>query len=128
MDLYATVCETSGAAVPNGIDAVSFLPTLLGKPQADAKRDYYYTLREGGPQFGGKSIEAVRRGPWKLLQDRPFSPLELYNLDSDPGESKNVVDQNPAVARELSAALQSQFLRAGQVSWQPPEPNGPQAD
>lgn len=125
MDLYATVCEASGASPPKGIDGVSFLPALLGQPQAQATRDYYYTLREGGPQFGGKSIEAVRRGPWKLLQDRPFSPLELYNLDADPGETNNVIDKNPAVVRDLSAALQARFLRSGEEPWQAPESSGP---
>jgi arylsulfatase A-like enzyme len=43
--------------------------------------------REGGPQYGGRSCEAIIRGDWKLMQNDPFSPMELYNLKADPPHS-----------------------------------------
>lgn len=62
---------------------------------ADMKDDYYthrpplrnetfFSRREGGLQYGGKMIEAVISGDWKLLQDSPFAPWELFHLKQDP--------------------------------------------
>jgi arylsulfatase A-like enzyme len=122
MDLFPTALEAAGLPIPTNIDGVSFLPTLLGATQPAAKRDFYFVRREGGPAYGGKTIEALQRGDWKLLQDSPFAPLELYNLRDDPGETTNLADKRKDVVRELDAALRAQMQRAGAVPWQAPGP------
>jgi len=121
MDIYPTLTEAAGAKNPADIDALSFLPTLLGKDQGAEKRDLYFVRREGGATYGGKTIEAIRRGPWKLLQDSPYAPLELYNLDEDPLEKNNLAEKNKKIFNELSADLRKQIQRAGSVPWEPPE-------
>jgi hypothetical protein len=40
--------------------------------------------------YGGKIIEALISGDWKLAQDSPFAPLELYNLALDPAEQNEL--------------------------------------
>jgi len=122
MDIFATVLEAAGVVpgLATDIDGVSFLPTLKGDPQTDASRDLYFVRREGGPQYGGKTIEALLRGDWKLIQDSPFQPLELYNVKSDPGEKINLVSREPKIFQELSAALRRQIQQAGKVPWQQP--------
>jgi arylsulfatase A-like enzyme len=122
MDLFPTALEAAGLPIPTNIDGESFLPTLLGATQPAAKRDFYFVRREGGPAYGGKTIEALQRGDWKLLQDSPFAPLELYNLRDDPGETTNLADKRKDVVRELDAALRAQMQRAGAVPWQAPGP------
>src|SRR5208283_2602408 len=94
MDIFPTVCEVLGAPPPADIDGVSFLPTLLGNSASPPARDLYFVRREGGQAYGGKTIEAFRRDDWKLLQDSPFAPLELYDLTSDPQERTNLVAEN----------------------------------
>lgn len=81
-------------------------------------RDLYFVRREGGPAYGGKSYEAFIRGDWKILQNDPFSPLELYHLQDDPQESRNLARTQPEKLRELSPALQFHIQRAGAVPWQ----------
>ena len=103
------------------IDGVSFLPTLLGRDQPELRTDWFFTRREGNASYGGKTIDAVIRGDWKLLQNSPFAPLELYNLADDPLEEHNVFDTQPRVAAELSAALRRQIQRGGAVPWQRPD-------
>lgn len=122
MDLFPTLCEAAGAAVPPGLDGISILPTLLGAAGPDAGRELYFVRREGGTAYGGKTIEALIRGDWKLLQDSPFGPRELYNLRDDPRETTNRIAKERRIAAELSAAMSRHIQRGGQVPWQPASP------
>jgi arylsulfatase A-like enzyme len=117
MDIFATALEVAGGPPAPGLDAVSLAGILTGREKDLAPRDLYFVRREGGPAYGGKTIEALKRGPWKLLQDSPFAPLELYNLADDPLETNNLAAKNPAIVRDLSAALRKQIQRGGRVGW-----------
>jgi arylsulfatase A-like enzyme len=119
MDIFPTVLEAAGVAARQEIDGVSFLPTLLGKDESVAERTLFFVRREGGLAYGGKAIDAVRKGDWKLLQNSPFGPRELYNLRTDPQEKTNVFAQEPKKVQELSAAMRAHLQRAGEVPWQP---------
>ena len=72
--------------------------------------------------YGGKTIEALRRGDWKLLQDSPFAPQELYNLKTDPLETTNLALKNKEVFQELAAGLRRQIQQGATVPWQRLEP------
>ena len=120
MDIFATACAAAGVTPPAGMDGVSFLPTLRGEAEPTRARDYYFVRREGGSAYGGKTIEALRRGDWKILQDSPFAPLELYNLKNDPLETVNLVARERKLFNELAAALRKQLQRGGAVPWQAP--------
>ena len=122
MDIFPTVLAAAGLKPPGGIDGKSFLPALRGEAEADGARDYYFVRREGGPLYGGKTIEALRRGDWKIIQDSPFAPLELYNLKDDPAETTNLATKERTMFRDLSAALRRHVQHGGQTPWQPPAP------
>jgi arylsulfatase A-like enzyme len=118
-DVAATFLEIAGVARPAEFDATSLLPILRGGPAPAGPRDLYFVRREGG-QHGGKSYEALIRGDWKLLQNNPYSPLELYNLREDPREERNVIKAQPRIARELELALRAHIQRGGATPWQKP--------
>ncbi len=117
-DLMPTFIEIAQGKLSDDLDAVSLLPLLTGG-QMPETRDLYFVRREGGPEYGGRSYEAFIRGDWKLMQNSPYRPLELYNLREDPFETHDRIKLNPAIARELSAALQEQVRRSGAIPWQP---------
>jgi arylsulfatase A-like enzyme len=96
MDLFPTLLEIAGVDVPQNIDGRSFLADLL-LPQSVQKddRDLYFTRREGGKAYGGQAIYAIRKVDWKLLQNTPYEPYELYNLKDDPQEQHNVLHSEP---------------------------------
>jgi arylsulfatase A-like enzyme len=119
-DLFPTFLELAGLDAGPDLDAVSLVPLLRGESIA-APRDLYFVRREGGLAYGGRSYEAIIRGDWKLMQNDPYSPLELYNLKSDPYEEHDVAAENRKVYAELSAALREHIQRGGSTPWQKPE-------
>ncbi len=119
MDLFPTVCEVVGAPIPEEIEGRSIWETLQGEQQDFSERILYWLRREGGGQFFGQPQHAVRRGDIKLLHNRPFHPLELYDLSSDPLETTNNIETDRELFREMSRLFQTETQKAGNVSWQP---------
>lgn len=120
MDLFPTALAAAGVAVPSGIDGVSFLESLSDESKLGVPRDLYFVRREGGIMYGGKTIEAFERGDWKLIQNSPFAPLELYNLRDDPYETADLAAKEKKIVQELDAALRLHIQRGGSVPWQAP--------
>jgi arylsulfatase A-like enzyme len=117
MDLFATVCEAARVRIEHEIDGRSILPTLTGKEQPEDNRTLFWVRREGGGQYGGRAYYAARQGDFKLLQNSPFEPMELYNLKDDPKEQKPLGRKHPMYNR-LFTALQGHVTQAGAVPWQ----------
>lgn len=118
-DLFPTFLELAGATPASDLDAISLVPLLSGG-SIDQPRELYFVRREGGVAYGGKSYQAIIRGDWKLMQNDPYSPLELYNLETDPYEQHNVAAENAKLVRELSAAMARHIQRGGETPWQRP--------
>ena len=119
-DIFPTVLDLAGVPAPPGIDAVSFAPVLRGDRPDTSRREMYFVRREGGAAFDGQAYHALIRGPWKLLRNSPYAPLELYHLDRDPQEATDLAAAEPAVFQELKSILQRRIQRAGSVPWQAP--------
>jgi len=116
MDLYPTICEAAGAKIAHEIDGRSILPTLLGKSQPAEDRFLFWVRREGG-DYGGRAYYAARYGDYKLVQNNPFEPMELYNLKDDPKEQKPLGKKNK-MYQNLFTALRNHIIEAGAVPWQ----------
>lgn len=118
MDLFPTLVEAAGLHTTHAIEGQSFLPTLLGKTQSDKDRPLFFSRREGGTRYGGLTIQAVQLNDWKLLQNSPFAPQELYNLAADPKEKNNLIESESEKYKELNALLMKHLQEAGKVPWQ----------
>jgi arylsulfatase A len=104
-DVLPTLAELTGAKAPEGIDGISFLPTLFGKKDEQVQHDYLYWETDGG---GG--WQAVRQGDWKghlrqLQKGEGKEIFELYDLSSDPSEKENVAAANPEMESRLREIL-----------------------
>ncbi|EMI16342.1 arylsulfatase [Rhodopirellula maiorica SM1] len=103
-DFLPTMADLVGKPLPGNTDGVSILPTLLGKPEQQQKHDYLYW-----EFIEMRGRVAVRKGNWKGVRynvdKNPNSPIELYDLSVDPGETKNVAAQHPETAVELSKLI-----------------------
>jgi len=116
MDLFPTICEAAGARISHRIDGRSILPTLLGKSQPVEDRFLFWVRREGG-HYGGRAYYAARYGDYKLVQNSPFEPMQLFNLDDDPKEQNPLSDRN-RMYQKLAAALRNHIIEAGAVPWE----------
>ncbi len=121
-DIFATCAAIIGYTLPENAaeDSYNILSALLGEDGDRAIRPYtlHQTIKLG---------LAIRRGPWKYLdhqgsagnryeQERlapfrmpdtaPNAPGQLYNLDTDPGETTNLYYEHPELVKELKALLE----------------------
>ena len=99
MDLMPTFFELANLALPaasgpNALDGIS-LKSLLFVGEPLCQRTLFWKV--------GNS-RAIRRGSWKLVK-RGDGSSELYDLETDVGERRNLAGSNPALVRELLTAL-----------------------
>jgi len=116
MDLFPTICDAAGARIEHEIDGRTILPTLLGLPQPPEDRFLFWVRREGG-HYGGRAYYAARYGDYKLVQNTPFEPLQLFNLKEDPQE-QTPLPKNHKMHNKLFTALRSHITQAGAVPYQ----------
>ncbi|MHC4494858.1 MAG: sulfatase-like hydrolase/transferase [Planctomycetota bacterium] len=116
MDLFPTICDAAGAGIAHEIDGRSILPTLLGKSQPVEDRFLFWVRREGG-RYGGRAYYAARYGDYKLVQNSPFEPMQLFNLKDDPQE-KNPLGKRNRMYQKLFTALRNHIIEAGAVPWE----------
>ncbi len=85
---------------------------LLGTPHEEPLRPSMIVHSPNGNY-------AIRSGPWKYVEGQPSPTLkrpsqrdelhaQLYNLQDDPGEQNNVINEHPYVAQRLMSLLEQQ--------------------
>ncbi|MHC4435513.1 MAG: arylsulfatase [Planctomycetota bacterium] len=103
-DILATLAEIAGAGAPNETDGTSFVPTLLSRRRGQKRAEYLFWDFAG---YGGQL--AVRMGKWKGIKQNvrknPDAPVELYDLENDISESRNVAKDHPAVAARIEEIM-----------------------
>ncbi|MBN2505765.1 MAG: arylsulfatase [Verrucomicrobia bacterium] len=130
VDILATVAAVVGEPLPpakvGAEDSRSFLPVILGDPSAKGREDLIVHSADG--------TFALRKGPWKWIEGVPVDEIaagarksrqaqhrpQLYNLELDPAETKDVSGQHPEVVAELKSLLER--YRDGGYSRELPPP------
>lgn len=120
-DLLPTFAELAGAKSPDGLDGLSFAPTLLGRAAEQKQHAYLYW-----EFYEGRGAQAVRSGKWKAVRSPVTAPVELYDLDADPGESRNVTAEHADVASRLAKLIDEAHRPAAE--WTFPASGGRRRD
>ena len=107
VDIAPTILEIAGVPIPDWMQGRSFLRVLKGQPTASRDAFYYEFLEYPDYDHCARKHRGVRTRKWKLIEywERPVE-YELYDLESDPDETKNLAAAKPAKVRELKALLE----------------------
>ena len=115
VDVFATINELlDGTPLAGAEDSVSFAAQLTGSSAAPS--------RDSMILHSAKGNFAIRRGPWKYIEGKPYPKVpvsqlramaeeyqpQLYNLQSDSAEKVNLLAAHPEIASELQALLEQQ--------------------
>ncbi len=94
------------AGATEGLDGVSFLPSLVGEPEQVEHPPLYW-------EYHGlwNGAQAVRIGQWKGVRlgghDDANAPIELYDLDVDPNETTDLAADHPDVVTRVREVMES---------------------
>jgi arylsulfatase A-like enzyme len=108
VDLLPTLCAITGAASPAKLDGQDMSAAFTGKAvtrQQPLLWEYGRNAKwfKYPPNAEDRSPNlAIREGPWKLLINADGASPELYDLATDPTESKNLAEANPDITKRLA--------------------------
>ncbi len=126
-DVLPTVLEIIGEKQPKGglpIHGTSLRPFLTGSKQdwespRDLFKPYWAPFKDEGWSRNGatdpKDIEYKNqivswyRGYYKLVKNRQDAP-ELYDLATDPGESRNIADLHPELIQSMGDRMRQAYM------------------
>ena len=118
MDFYPTILEALGLprAAGEAPDGSSLLP-LLEEKKGFTQKPLYFHFPNFSWHMKNRLGGAVRDGKYKLIEWYDDSSVELYDLDDDIGEKKDLAKKLPEKAAELVAKLRS--WRKNSAAWMP---------
>ena len=103
IDVMPTVLDLAGQAGP-AVDGLSIAPLLRG---GGLRREAIYWHYPHYSNQGGTPSGALRAGRHKLIEFYEDGRLELFDLEADPGERKNLAQKQPRLAEKLIMALRA---------------------
>jgi len=101
-DFMATLADLVGGETPAGKDSISYLPTLLGKPQTEMHE--YVMVNNRFARVGSSAL--ITRDGLKLVEaDRKKGLFQLFNIVDDNEERTDLASQFPEQVERLKQIL-----------------------
>ena len=100
-DVTPTLLAAAGLSAPAGVQGRDLFGSSAAPTAVYAEEDHE-----------GNVLESIRTADWKLIvandgNPRGLAPVELYDMRSDPGETTNLADKEPARVAELRRDLEA---------------------
>ena len=108
-DLMPTILELAGAPIPEGVQGGSILPVV--KEEQDLLREFAVSSLNYVQDAEVRSPTSYRTADWLYIYGGDEWDHELFDLNNDPGETTNVIDDNQEIAAQLHEDL-LKFLRS----------------
>lgn len=106
VDLFPTFLDVAGVELPEGYlpDGESVLSALKGEGLKRSKAIYWEWRGPKTREFVWPHL-GIRDGPWKLITNKELGRTELYDLESDWAEKKDLAPDHPERVTKLTAKL-----------------------
>lgn len=104
-DMLPTLADLAGLPSPENVDGISVLETFMGR-KLNRERILYWDYGHCRERYD----QAVRMGDWKGIRLGSGSPVELYDLKSDPGEAHNLAGEYPEVVSRIEKIMKKEFV------------------
>ena len=109
-DFYPTILEMAGILeyqTVQTIDDQSFVHILKNNTKEEQVRPlFWHYPNEWGPSGPGiGAFSAVRKNDWKLIYYHLTQSFELFDLEEDIGETRNLADERPDELGALASIL-----------------------
>jgi len=109
VDLVPTMLDLAGVPHPKGVqyDGESLPDVLLGMSDASRKQPLFFRRPpDRDAYYGDNDLPdlAIREGKWKFLCEYDGSDAELFDMETDRGETKNLADKHPELVARLAKA------------------------
>jgi arylsulfatase A-like enzyme/tetratricopeptide (TPR) repeat protein len=101
VDIMPTILDLAKAPLPDGLDGRSLTALIEGAESMPGRLAYAESLY-GLHHFGWSQARTITDGRYRYIRSEDE---ELYDLDADPDQSRNIVEIEPEVASRLSTAL-----------------------
>ena len=113
VDLFPTLLEATGLSAATDVAGVSLWPLLTGGPQPpDASPIPFDRLLIAERTLYGDEKKAAITWPWKVWVNVDNDYSELYQIESDPGETTNVRDDHRDLYYTILTQLQETMVAA----------------
>ncbi len=110
LDFAETFLELAGAEIPSDMQGASLVPIFKGEKPADWRTTHYYHYYEYPGWHMVQKHEGIYDGRYKLMNFYDVKEWELYDMESDPQEMKNV-HGDPAYA-DVAKRLHGELAKA----------------
>lgn len=112
-DLVPSLLALARVETPSGtFDGENVADTVIGKSTESRRAPIFWRRPPDRPGENGENLPdlAVRDGKWKLLCEYDGSLPQLYDLETDRAESKNLAEKHPDIVRRLTTAVLDWYL------------------
>ena len=107
-----TICAAAGAPLPAEArpDGIDLMPLLTGRADRAARGTVFWQLQlykhlqRHSPKPRPYATEVVRKGRWKLLA-MDGKPVELFDVQADLAEQRNLLGEQPGTAGQMRKEL-----------------------
>lgn len=96
VDILPTILDVLSMDASEGFDGNSFLSVLLGIEESEPRIAY----------LDASYLRGVRTEKWKLIENEKENSLELYDLQKDPGETRNLLETEKEAADFMRKKMQ----------------------
>ncbi len=114
VDIAPTALELLGLGPQSGLEGESLAPAARGEARLDAERPIYLFRRpyqsawvaDLGRLYVNGTLLGIRQGRWKYIEGDAMGTRELFDLEAERPERRNLVHAHPEKARELAGRLE----------------------